>query len=246
MAPPRRAGKPVGEEHLNLRGHFTGVPGSLVIDWGNLWVVALPFLISASLSATFTILLWKASRKLIHHRLTCVNCIYEGALIRTHHCEEACAVNNIPSLPLLLFFFSAVFSMMALFFPDILNTYVLPLPTSQVLLGFSYSVVAIVSTGATVLVGVYLIQQWAPSRLLFLRIALVGTLFAILVSSSYDFAAEFVPIGLFAIALGMGVELRAQRGIPLLGMRALGLATLPLFVMALIGIVRIFQILSLV
>jgi uncharacterized membrane protein YozB (DUF420 family) len=218
-----------------------GVTG-IILVWANLWVVALPFLTSACVAGVFTVLLSRVSRTLTHHRLVCTRCAFEGTLITKGECHQNCAVNSIPSLPLLLFFFCIEFALLSLFYPSIAGTYILPGSVSPLWNALLQGLMLATTVASSVMLGVYLIQHEARARTWMLRGALVGTLGAILVASLYVAAAVLVPIGLFALLLSLGVELRARHGLPLLGLRAIGLATLPLFLVVLIGMVRIYEI----
>ncbi len=217
--------------------------GALVLDWGNLWVVALPFLTSACIAGIFTVLVSRVSRNITHHRLLCAQCVFEDELIANGKCEQNCAVNNIPSLPMLLFFFSTEFALLALFYPSIIQTYILPAVLSQNEMAFLGSLLLVSTTTAAVMLGVYLVQEKGKVRSLLLRVTILGTLGAILVASFEPSAAIYVPVGLFALVLILGVELRARYQLPLLGLRSVGAATLPLFVVTLIGIIHIYEIL---
>ena len=217
----------------------------IILVWANLWVVALPFLTNGCIAGVFTVFLSRVSRRLTHHRLVCTHCEFEDALIARGACQESCAVNSVPSLPLLLFFFSFEFALLSLLYPAIASAYIFPESISAFWSGLLQGLMLTTTVAATVVLGVYLVQQETRARTWMLRGTLVGTMGVIFISSFYAGVAVLVPIGLFALLLSLGVELRARQGRPLLGLRAIGVATLPRFLLVLIGMLRVYDILRL-
>lgn len=216
----------------------------IVVVWSNLWVVALPFLISASCAGIITIFLWKSSwRGIQHHRAACVTCDSEGNLEAAGTCQEAYALEYVPGL-LLLLFFMATFAILTLFFPQIILNFVLPFEAAPNAFTFYYAVIIAGTVAGTALLAGYLVQELSTDRTIFLRATALGTLGAVVVSPIEPVAAGLVPIGLLLLLLGVGIELRARTGRPLLGLRSLGLAVLPLFVLTLLGLLRIFELVT--
>ena len=211
--------------------------------WANLWAVALPVLTSTSVAGIFSVLLWKVSRNGIpFRREECKDCVFSEEMRAKGYCNEPCAVNMIPTLPLLLFAFTATLSVLAVFYPDIVNTYLLPFVSSQLDLVI-YGILTATCLMSAILLAGYLLQEKAADRAVLARIAIVGTLGAIVLTPFLEAAAILVPTGLFLLIVAVGVELQARKGKNLLGLRTIGFATLPLFVMTLIGLLRILQLL---
>ena len=217
--------------------------GALVIAWDNLWIVALPLLISGCFSTTLAVFLWRASRHGVpHKREFCRTCLHEPALLRRGYCVEPCTVNVIPALPIFLFTFTAGLSILFLFFPQVVDSYILPF-VSPVLTWVLYGMLLATCLLSSLLLGTYLLQEKAHDREVLGRAAVVGTLAALLLSPFLPSAAILLPAGLFLVLLAVGVELRARHGQALLGLRTIGFATIPLFLMTLVGLLRILDIL---
>jgi hypothetical protein len=216
---------------------------TIVIDWGNLWLVALPVLTSASIAGIFSIFLWRSALKgLPYRREDCEECVYGEELLEKGYCTEPCAVNMIPTLPLVLFIFTATLSILAVFYPSVVYTYLIPFVSSNTTLAL-YGMLTASCLMSSILLAGYLLQERALDREAFTRVAIVGTLGAIALAPFFQVAAILVPTGLFLVLVALGIEVRARRGKNLLGMTSIGFATLPLFVITLIGLMRILQIL---
>jgi hypothetical protein len=216
--------------------------GGLVVVWANLWAVALPVMTSISVAGIFSVFLWRITRKgLPYRREECEDCVFEKDMRLKGYCTEPCAVNQIPTLPLLLFAFITTLSVLAVFYPVVVNTYVLPYVSSQLSL-VVYGFLTATCLMSSVLLACYLLQERAVEREVVSRIAIVGTLAAIVLTPFLQVAAVFVPTCLFLMLVGIGIELQARKGKNLLGLRTIGFATLPLFVITLIGLLRVLQI----
>lgn len=223
----------------------------LELLWQNLWTLALPFFICISTAAFFTVLLWRVAWKsgLPHRREPCATCVFEPGLLTRGTCREVCAVNVIPTLPLLLFLFTASFALLFLFFPSLVFSYLFPGDVSGNWANAAFVVVAGSNAGAAILLTGYFVQDKAWHRELFFRVAVAGSLVAIvtgLVAPAWlgSFAETLVPVGLVSVLLSASLEHRAQWGRPVLGMRALGMSTLPLFLVAFVAMARILFVLS--
>lgn len=229
----------------------------LLLDWANLWSVALPFFICISVAAIFTVFLWRAAWKsgLPHRREPCATCYFEDKLIRQGTCRESCAVNVLPTLPLLLFLFTCSFALFFIFFPSLVLQYLLPGTGSSPgsvnpqLLDASIALVAGANGGAAVLLAGYFVQDKAWHREFFFRISAAGTISGIVLGLVVPgpigtYAIDATPFALGAVLLGAGLEHRAIAGRPVLGMKALGASTVPLFLVAVVVMFRIFFVLS--
>jgi hypothetical protein len=124
-------------------------------------------------------------------------------------------------------------------------SYVLPFEAGPNLFAFFYTIIAAGTVASSVLLAGYLVQERAGDRTMLLRVTALGTLAGIMASPFQPTVATLVPVGILALLVGLGIELKARRGNPLLGIRSLGVAMLPLFALSLIGFVRIFEIISL-
>lgn len=229
----------------------------VVIVWANLWLVGLPFLLCACVGGIFSVFLWRAAWKsgMPHRREPCATCVFEKALIKQGYCKESCAVNTIPMLPLVLFLATCTFALLFLFFPSVVFTYLLPStspnPTTSVpeWQQSIRTVVAAANGAAAVLLGAYFVQDTAWHRELFLRVAAAGSLAGIVIGVTApgpvgQVALEVTPFALLAVLLSAALESRARWGRPVLGLRALGISTTPLFIVTLVGIARILSVLS--
>lgn len=239
----------------------------LAIEPNNLWVLALPALICACISAIFTLMLWRAAWKsgLPHRREPCVTCVFEADLIRKGTCTENCAINSLPTLPLMLFFISSGLTLMCVFFPTIVTQYVIPFNLSPASLGPMILVgIGAANGGAAVLLAAYFVQDKAWHRELFIRGATAATIVGLIAASTLaaldripSVAAGYpwlsaigaeadwlTPLGLFAIIMAMALEHRARLERPVLGLRSLGMTTVPMFFMVVVGLARMLEILS--
>jgi hypothetical protein len=223
----------------------------LVLQWSNLGEVALPFLISACLSAVLTSLLWRVGEKggLVHRRSACLGCAFEATLRRHGECSEACAVNWIPRLPLGIFFLSTTLLLLAIAFPWVVIQYVVPLGAGSVWGTTLLGLVAGSLGFASVLVAGYFVQERGRNRRLFLRVGAAGTIVGVaasflLPSGLALTAALLTPLALWTLFLGLGLERYAQQGRPALGLKALGLAILPILLLSLVAMVRLLALLN--
>lgn len=218
--------------------------GTLVVEWENLWIVALPILTSCSAAGILSVFLWRATRDGVpHRRERCRNCVYEPDLLKRGYCVEACTVNMIPAMPLLLFSFTTTLTFLFLFYPGTALAYILP-QSGTAFTMVLYGMVLGSCLMSTLITAAYLVQQHAHHREMLGRGAVVATLGTLLISPFDEVAAILAPAGLFLVLLTVGIELRARKGHALLGLNALGLAMVPLFVMTLVGLLRIFALLG--
>jgi hypothetical protein len=223
----------------------------LTLAWGNLEGVALPFMLCACVSGILTVFLWRAAWEsgMPHRREPCATCVFEGKLIKTGTCRESCAVNIIPTLPLMLFLFTCTFALFFVFFTPIVESSLFPPIWSPDLSGAVAALVAASNGGAAVLLAAYFAQDTAWHRELFLRIGAAGSLAALVVGVMNpegvgSIALSLAPLGLFAVLLSAALEHRARWGRPVLGLRSMGFSTTPLFVISLIGLLKILWVLS--
>lgn len=229
----------------------------LTLEWQNLWTIALPLFLSLCTSTLFTVLLWRVAWKsgMPHRREPCVNCVFEKGLIRHGTCRETCAVNVIPTLPLLLFLFTSTFALFFLVFPGIVVTYMFPGGFDPTWSSAAVMAVAAANGGASILLVGYFVQDKAWHRELFFRIAAAGSTAGLVLGLVFQshpgflgqmgtFCLEVTPFGMFAVIMTSGLEHRARWGRPVLGLRALGLSTLPLFLITLVAVARILFVLS--
>lgn len=230
----------------------------LLLDWSNLWAIALPFFICISASTLFTVFLWRVAWKsgMPHRREPCATCIFEKGLLRLGTCRETCAVNVIPTLPLLLFMFTCSFALLFLLFPSVVLTYLFPAGLGTVWSNACIVAVAASNGGASIVLVGYFVQDKAWHREMFFRIAAAGStaglVLGVVFSGSHNawlgalstFSFEVTPFGLVAVLLTAGIEHRARWGRPVLGMRALAASTLPLFLVVLVACARILFVLS--
>ncbi len=228
----------------------------LVLAWQNLWYVALPFFISISAATIFTVMLWRVAWKsgLPHRREPCATCVFEKDLVRSGTCRKVCAVNVIPTLPLMLFLFTCSFALFFLLFPEIVLAYLFPGGMDPIWSNAVITAVAASNGGSAILLVGFFVQDKAWYREMFFRIAAAGTTTGIVVGLLFpgpvagldigSFAFNATPFGLVAVILTSGLEHRARWGRPVLGLRALGVTTLPLFLVALVAVARIMFILN--
>ncbi|MCI4319406.1 MAG: hypothetical protein L3J87_02110 [Thermoplasmata archaeon] len=223
----------------------------LVVDWENLAFVALPFLTCLGISGLLAIGLYRvaAVSGVPHRRERCLRCRFVEALHRSGTCHEPCAVNQVPQLPAVLFVATCTFALLFLFFPTVSFEYVIPFEFSPpdlgaVLLGF----LAAANFGGSVVLAAYLLQDRAVSREMFNRVAAFGAVLGILLGLAGPAwvrgpAIVLTPVALAALLLGVGLEYRARLGRPAVGLRAVGAATLPLFLLILVASARLVQLL---
>jgi hypothetical protein len=251
MSPGRGRGFPAGRTAYRATGRYS--PGvGLGVDWLNLWVVGLPFLTCACASGALAVLLYRTALAsgLPHRRDTCARCVFESALRRTGTCAQACAVNAIPTLPLVLFSFTSTFALLFLFYPSLALEYVLPsVPAPSPLAQIVRDLLVATNVGASVVLAGYFVQDTARSRELFSRTAAAGALAGLVAGSTLPgawgaTAALLTPVALLVLLIALALEHRAVRGEPTLGLRAIGLATAPLFLIGIAALARIAQIVS--
>ncbi len=223
----------------------------LVLQWDNLGGVILPFLTCASLAASLAALLWKVGERggLVHRREACLGCTLEGALRKRGTCSEACAVNWIPALPLGLFFATTTLLFLTVGFPWVVLDYVIPLGASG---SSSLALVGLVAGsmgGAAVALAGYFVQERARNREIFLRIGvgatLVGGVGSLFLPAPLNLSAGLLsPLALRMLLLGLGLERWAREGRATLGIRDLALTLVPLFVLVVIALTRLFLLLK--
>lgn len=223
----------------------------LVLQWDNLGGVILPFLTCASLAASLAALLWKVGERggLVHRREACLGCTLEAALRKRGTCSEACAVNWIPALPLGLFFATTTLLFLTVGFPWVVLDYVIPLGASG---SSSLALVGLVAGsmgGAAVALAGYFVQERARNREIFLRIGvgatLVGGIGSLFLPAPLNLSAGLLtPLALWMLLLGLGLERWAREGRATLGIRALALTLVPLFVLVVIALTRLFLLLK--
>jgi hypothetical protein len=224
---------------------------TLIYDWGNLGSVAFPFLLAITVSGILALALRRAAIRsgLPRAREPCARCRFEKGLLKRGTCERQCAVNDLPSLPLLLFIACTTFAILAAFYPSIVLTYVLPFtnPASgipEVLLG----VMLVASATASIAIAAYFAQDLPGHRELLIRGAVAGTLVGVLLSvlgndMAGQVGAVLAPLSLGVLVIGLALEWRARLGRPALGLRAIGAAAIPLFLIAIMASVRIGEVL---
>jgi hypothetical protein len=228
-------------------------PVSLVFDWGNLGQVALPCFVSITIAAFLALFLRQASdqSRMPRSRERCVDCRFESELIADRRCEQACSVNTMPTLPLVLFVAVASLAALTFLFPDVVRTYLLPFEFStpaypDVLLGL----ILVTNVGAAIALAAFFVQDLPYHRDLFNFGASAAALLGLLVgtSASGNLRADgqlLVPVALVALLLGLGAEARARRGRPAFGLRSLGAATAPLFLVTILALGRIVEVIQL-
>ena len=235
-ATPRRAG-PVG----------------LVLLWSNLGTVLLPFLAAITVASLLALPLQRAAERsgLPRARERCVHCRGEPVLLRTGHCPEACAVNRVPTLPLLLFVATTTVALFAFGDPGAFRLFVLPLGmTGPGVADLLAAGLVGANAGAAVLLAGYFLQDLPDHRLHFGEGAILLALGLLAASATAGgflerWIALALPISLLAVLLALGIDWRARHGRPAFGLRALGVATAPLFLVSVFAAVRIVQILQL-
>ena len=226
---------------------------TLVVDWSNLGLVAFPFLLSITTATLLALLLRRAAELsgLPRSREVCVGCVHEPALLRDGYCRQNCVINSLPSTPLVLFIGSATFALLTAFFPDVVLTYILPFGfTNSEIPGILEGLLLVSAGGASVTIAGYFAQDLAAHRELLNRVALLIALAGLIVGAGTSGAVSqtaetLVPLGLGMLLVGLAIEWRARRGRPTLGLRALGFSATPLFVIAVLALIRIAQILAL-
>jgi hypothetical protein len=220
-----------------------------VLLWSNLGGVALPFLAALTLSAVFAIPLRRAAEGsgLPRARERCLGCAAERALLRRGYCTERCVVNGGPAVPLVLFVATSTFVLFALFAPAAFARAVLPFAlggpgVAQVLAGLLVGT----NAAAAVLLAAFFFQDRAATRRLFVEGAVVVALLGLLLAGLAPLlrvpgATLLTPLALLAVLLFAAIERRARVGRPAFGWRSVGLAAVPLFLVALCATVRLLE-----
>jgi hypothetical protein len=221
----------------------------LAIDLANLFLVAGPFAVAVLAAALLALLLHRSAglspRPSVRER--CVGCRYEGDLVESDLCYQRCSVNELPSLALVVFVVSATFVALALAFPNILVEFVVPAAfvgaaDQQLLLG----TLLVAFSGGALAVAAYCVQDRARERRMMLQVAIAVTLIGLGVGAAIggsvgSMAIEITPLGLAAVLIGIAVEHRARMGRPAIGIRGLGAATLPMFWLGGLALLRIYE-----
>lgn len=226
---------------------------SLVFDWANLGEVALPCLVSITGAAFLATFLRHAAEqsRLPRRRERCVRCRFESELMESGECQEACAVNALPTLPLVLFVAVSTLGALTYFFPDTVRTYILPFDSPDpAYAAILLDVVLVATLSAALVLAAYFVQDLPYHRDLFtlggVAAALVGLTLGTMGGGLWPSeGAVLVPVGLTAVLLGLAAESRARRGRPAFGLRSLGAATSPLFLVTFLAFGRIAEVLAL-
>jgi hypothetical protein len=225
----------------------------LVFDWNNLGQVALPFFVSITVAAFLALFLRKAAEqsRLPRAREPCARCRFERGLLARGDCEESCAVNTLPTLPILLFVAAASLATLAFAFPEVVKTYLIPFGLYDATYpDILLTLILVTNAGAAVALAAYFVQDLPYHRDLFnfgaAGAALVGLFLGSAGEGAVGTGAELlVPLALSALLLGLASEARARQGRPTFGLRALGLTTVPLFLVTLLALGRIVEIVRL-
>jgi hypothetical protein len=146
---------------------------------------------------------------------------------------------------------SATFVAMAIAFPTVLMDYVVPgsfvgAATQELLLG----TLLVAFAGGALAVAAFCVQDRGRERRMLLRVAIGMTLVGLGLGAAIGgtmgaIAAEVTPLGLGAVLIGIAVEHRARMGRPAIGVRGLGAATLPMFWLGGLALVRIVELVRL-
>ncbi|MCI4331109.1 MAG: hypothetical protein L3K19_04600 [Thermoplasmata archaeon] len=222
----------------------------LIFDWGNLSQVALPCFVSLTVGAFLALFMRRAAdhSRLPRTRERCVRCRFEEGLIERGTCEQSCAVNAMPTLPLVLFVAVTSVAALAFLYPDVVVTYLLPfgspLPAYPDIL---LTLVLVTNLAAAVALAAYFVQDLPYHRDLFnfgaAAAALVGLFVGTTASGVVRIDGQIlVPVALGALLFGLAAEARARQGRPAFGLRALGVATAPLFLLTVLALGRIVEI----
>jgi hypothetical protein len=203
--------------------------------------------------------LWKGSRKeLKFMREQCVDCEEEAELLETGQCSQSCAVNQVPTLPLVLFFFSVTFAVVALFYSAMVYTYILPvqlssdvananhiaLASNPILYDALYGLLVASCVVSAAVLAAYLMQDKPLYREVMSRGAVVGVLASLFMAPFLSTAMILVPVGLFILLVSVGMELRARKGRPLVQLNTLAIGTIPLFVISIAALLKIIEMLG--
>jgi hypothetical protein len=221
----------------------------LIVDWGNLALVALPFLTCLGVSGLVGIGLFRVAAEsgVPHRRERCLRCRFVESLRRSGTCHEVCAVNHFPQLPAVLFVATATFALLFVFFPKLTYEFVLPFQVSppdlaDILLGL----LAAANLGGSIVLAAYLLQDRAASRELFNRVSAAGGIVGIALGVAGPLplrgaAVVLTPVALGCLLVGLGMEYRARLGRPAIGLKTVGAATLPLFLILLTATARLVE-----
>lgn len=223
----------------------------LVLLWANLGEILLPTLIAVTAAAFLALPLRRAAEGsgLPRIREACVGCVAERFLLENGYCRETCAVNSAGSVGLLLFVGTAATAIFAYLDPTDFLTFVLPSsPGRPEVPALLLDVVVASNAGAALLVGAFFWQDLPVYRrgLLEGSAALALGLMTVgeaLPGPAVRWVQLLLPLSLAAIVLGVGVEWRARHGRPAFGLRTLGLAAAPMFLLTGLAALRISQVL---
>jgi hypothetical protein len=221
----------------------------LAIDLANLLLVAGPFAVAVLAAALLALRLQRSAglspRPSVRER--CVGCRYEGDLVDSDVCYQRCSVNELPSLALVVFVVSATFVALALAYPNVLIEFVVPAAfvgasDQHLLLG----TLLVAFSGGALAVAAYCVQDRARERRILLQVSIVAALMGLGVGAAIGgtvgaMAVEMTPLALAAVLIGIAVEHRARMGRPAIGIRGLGAATLPMFWLGGLALVRIYE-----
>jgi hypothetical protein len=225
----------------------------LILVWGNLAVVLLPFLASLSIASICALPLRRAAEAsgLPRAREPCVDCRGERTLLKLGWCPERCAVNSGPTIPLLLFVATATTALFALIDPTDFVGFVLPLGiTGSGIIGLVEAVIVGANAGSALLIAGYFYQDRPGARRSFVYGAIVVALGTMALSGflpepSAHWIALATPLSLAAVLLSTAVEWRARYGRPAFGLRAVGFATAPLYLVITLALIRAVQVVQL-
>jgi hypothetical protein len=216
----------------------------LVVDWANLWAVALPLSLALTVSAVLGFLLTRSVGR------------SRGP---GDEPDEGSPANELAppprvalpiTLPLVIFVATATFAVFAYGFPGLLLRYVLPfnLGSSQVP-SVLLSLLFIVNLGAALALAIYLVQGVPRARDGLARgaagAALAGVVAGGVPGAIGAAARTATPIVLAALVLLLATEHRARLGGALFGIRTVGLSTFPLFFVSGLALARIAEVLQL-
>jgi hypothetical protein len=224
----------------------------LVLLWANLGEVLLPALVAVTVAAFLAMSL----RRVADHsglpriREACVGCVAERSLLEQGFCRERCAINSAAPTGLLLFVGTATTAIFAYLDPSAFLRLVLPAtPGQPALVGELLDLVVGTNAGAALLVAAFFWQDIPAYRHGLLEGSAALALGLMTVGQAMPGAAArwvslMLPLSLAAIVLGVGIEWRARHGRPTFGLRTLGLAAAPLFLLTALAGMRIAQVLT--
>ena len=225
----------------------------LVLVWANLDPLVLPFLVALTTAACLALPLRTAAERsgLPTARERCIGCRAEAVLLASGRCPERCTVNELGAVGRATFVATAAVAVFAGLAPSSLAGFAFPLgdgsgPAAAVLL----ALVIGGNAAAAALIAVFFLQDLPEHRTALLTVGASAALAAMTVGRAVAgpvarVAALVLPITLVVLVLGLGAEWRARHDRPAFGLRSLGLATAPLFGLAVLAAIRVGQILAL-